>query len=72
MGGIAIEMPSLLGAASKDGREIKESACCFKELRNVACGALAVWAVAAASPVIAAGQVGYLLFNTVSLVCFLL
>ncbi|XP_030467156.1 thylakoid lumenal 17.4 kDa protein, chloroplastic isoform X1 [Syzygium oleosum] len=43
-------------SASNDGREIRESACCFKELRNVACGALAVWAVAAASPVIAAGQ----------------
>ncbi|XP_047967584.1 thylakoid lumenal 17.4 kDa protein, chloroplastic [Salvia hispanica] len=28
----------------------------FKELRNVACGVLAVWAVTAVSPVIAAGQ----------------
>ncbi|KAF8008386.1 hypothetical protein BT93_K2152 [Corymbia citriodora subsp. variegata] len=43
-------------SASKEGCEIKESTCRFKELRNVACGVLAVWAVTAASPVIAAGQ----------------
>ncbi|KAK3404054.1 thylakoid lumenal 17.4 kDa protein, chloroplastic isoform X2 [Eucalyptus grandis] len=43
-------------SASKEGWEIKESTCCVKELRNVACGVLAVWAVTAASPVIAASQ----------------
>lgn len=65
-------MLSLLGAASKEGCEIKESTCGFKELRNVACGVLAVWAVTGASSVIAASQVGNRLVNTLSLECFLL
>ncbi|XP_030549154.1 thylakoid lumenal 17.4 kDa protein, chloroplastic isoform X2 [Rhodamnia argentea] len=43
-------------SASKEGCNIKESTCGFKELRNVACGVLAVCAVTAASPVMAASQ----------------
>ncbi|KAK9048586.1 hypothetical protein SSX86_032450 [Deinandra increscens subsp. villosa] len=34
----------------------KENSCQFKDLRNVACGALAVWALTTTSPVIAANQ----------------
>lgn len=44
-------------AAARDGSESKGSLFQFKELKSVACGILAVWAVTAASPVIAAGQV---------------
>ncbi|BBG98403.1 Tetratricopeptide repeat-like superfamily protein [Prunus dulcis] len=39
-----------------DGHELKENLSQLKQLKNVACGILAVWAVTAASPVIAAGQ----------------
>lgn len=46
-----------LYAAKRDGSESVENLSQFKELRNVACGILAVWAVTAASPVIAANQV---------------
>ncbi|KAL6291693.1 hypothetical protein ACE6H2_009203 [Prunus campanulata] len=41
---------------SRDGHELKENLSQLKQLKNVACGILAVWAVTAASPVIAAGQ----------------
>ncbi|CAI9775078.1 unnamed protein product [Fraxinus pennsylvanica] len=41
----------------ENGFKSVESSTQFKELRNVACGVLAVWAVTAASPVIAANQV---------------
>lgn len=43
---------SIMYAATRD-----EMVPQFKELRNVACGILAVWAVTAVSPVIAASQV---------------
>ncbi|KAF5947495.1 hypothetical protein HYC85_013452 [Camellia sinensis] len=43
-------------SASRDGDKLKESSASLKELRNVTCGILAVWAVATASPVIAANQ----------------
>lgn len=43
--------------ASRDGSECNQNASQFKELRNAACGILAVWAVATVSPVIAANQV---------------
>ncbi|CAL9008895.1 unnamed protein product [Prunus brigantina] len=43
-------------SASRDGHELKENLSQLKQLKNVACGILAVWAVTAASPVIAAGQ----------------
>lgn len=46
-----------LHVAARDGSESVENLSQFKELRNVACGILAVWAVTAASPVIAANQV---------------
>ncbi|PKI76401.1 hypothetical protein CRG98_003196 [Punica granatum] len=39
-----------------EGYGIRENECRFKEFRSFACGVLAVWAVTAASPVIAAGQ----------------
>ncbi|XP_073314478.1 thylakoid lumenal 17.4 kDa protein, chloroplastic [Primulina huaijiensis] len=39
-----------------DGSKSVESLSQFKEFRNVACGMLAVWAITAVSPVIAAGQ----------------
>lgn len=45
-------------AVARDGSESKGGLFQFKELKSVACGILAVWAVTAASPVIAAGQVG--------------
>lgn len=45
-----------LGAA-RDGSESKRSLFNFKEIKNVACGILAVWALNATSPVIAANQV---------------
>lgn len=43
-------------SATSDGSSAKESWSQVKELRNVACGVLAVWAVTAASPVVAANQ----------------
>ncbi|KAG6422545.1 hypothetical protein SASPL_119121 [Salvia splendens] len=43
-------------AATTDSSKSEENSSYFKELRNVACGVLAVWAVTAVSPVIAAGQ----------------
>lgn len=45
-------------AGSGDGSKSRESLFQFKkEINYVACGILAAWAVTAASPVIAAGQV---------------
>ncbi|XP_057512021.1 thylakoid lumenal 17.4 kDa protein, chloroplastic-like [Actinidia eriantha] len=41
-------------SAFRDGDKLEESSAGFREMRNVACGILAVWAVATASPVIAA------------------
>ncbi|XP_057472698.1 thylakoid lumenal 17.4 kDa protein, chloroplastic-like [Actinidia eriantha] len=48
----------VVGASFKafKGDKFEESAAGFREMRNVACGTLAVWAVATASPVIAASQ----------------
>ncbi|CAK9151581.1 unnamed protein product [Ilex paraguariensis] len=43
-------------SATRDGSTPKEGYSQFKELRNVACGILAAWAVTAASPVGAANQ----------------
>lgn len=43
--------------ATRDGAKSEEIISQFKELRNVACGILAVWAVTAVSPVIAASPV---------------
>lgn len=44
-------------SASKDSSNSEESSTDpFKQLRNVACGFLAVWAISSVSPVIAAGQ----------------
>ncbi|KAL8519529.1 hypothetical protein ACS0TY_010453 [Phlomoides rotata] len=43
-------------SSTRNGSESVEKLSHFKELRNVACGILAVWAVTAASPVIAANQ----------------
>ncbi|KAG6650452.1 hypothetical protein I3843_06G039800 [Carya illinoinensis] len=43
-------------SVARDGSESKGGLFQFKELKSVACGILAVWAVTAASPVIAAGQ----------------
>ncbi|KAK9292157.1 hypothetical protein L1049_020116 [Liquidambar formosana] len=43
-------------SATRDGSERKERSSHFKELKSLACGMLAVWAVNAASPVIAANQ----------------
>ena len=47
----------LLGEASRDGSEEKENLSHVKQLKNVAFGILAAWAVTAASPVVAANQV---------------
>lgn len=44
-------------AGLTDGSKCNENVSQFKELRNAACGILAVWAVASVSPVIAANQV---------------
>lgn len=44
-------------AARRNSSEPKESFSHLKELKGVACGFLAAWAVTAASPVIAANQV---------------
>ncbi|KAK7838905.1 thylakoid lumenal 17.4 kda protein [Quercus suber] len=41
---------------ARDGSESKRSLFHFKEIKNVACGILAVWALTATSPVIAANQ----------------
>ena len=46
-----------LSAATWDCPELKASTSCFKELKTVACGILAVCAITAASPAIAANQV---------------
>lgn len=46
-----------VSGAARDGSESKVNLLQFKELRGVACGVLAAWAVTAASPVIAANQV---------------
>ncbi|KAL6972130.1 Thylakoid lumenal 17.4 kDa protein, chloroplastic [Sarracenia purpurea var. burkii] len=43
-------------SALRDGDRFEESSDTFKEMRNVACGILAAWAVTTASPVIAANQ----------------
>ncbi|XP_048325420.2 thylakoid lumenal 17.4 kDa protein, chloroplastic [Ziziphus jujuba] len=43
-------------SASRDGPELKENLSHIKQLKNVACGILAVWAVTTALPVIAANQ----------------
>ncbi|KAK2992762.1 hypothetical protein RJ640_023275 [Escallonia rubra] len=43
-------------SGTTDGAVPKESLTQFKELRNLACGILAAWAVTAASPVVAATQ----------------
>lgn len=43
-------------SASKEDSSTEESSSQLKQLRNVACGFLAVWAVSSVSPVIAAGQ----------------
>ncbi|XP_059435328.1 thylakoid lumenal 17.4 kDa protein, chloroplastic [Corylus avellana] len=45
-----------ISCSARDGSESKGSLLQFKELRGAACGVLAVWAVTAASPVIAANQ----------------
>ncbi|XP_023896968.1 thylakoid lumenal 17.4 kDa protein, chloroplastic isoform X2 [Quercus suber] len=42
--------------SARDGSESKRSLFHFKEIKNVACGILAVWALTATSPVIAANQ----------------
>ncbi|XP_059667264.1 thylakoid lumenal 17.4 kDa protein, chloroplastic [Cornus florida] len=46
----------IISSSVRDGSKIEESSFHFKELRNVACGVLAVWAVTTASPVVAANQ----------------
>jgi hypothetical protein len=52
-------------AGSRDGSQSRESLFQFKkEINYVACGILAAWAVTAASPVIAAGQVERAHFRT--------
>lgn len=52
--------------ASSDGPELKENLSHIKQLKNVACGVLAVWTVTTASPVIAANQVSKtILFNNI-------
>ncbi|KAK9914535.1 hypothetical protein M0R45_038309 [Rubus argutus] len=43
-------------SASRDGPELEGKLPHLKQLKNVACGVLAVWAVTTASPVIAANQ----------------
>ncbi|KAH6828134.1 Tetratricopeptide repeat superfamily protein [Perilla frutescens var. hirtella] len=51
------QLPTQIRCSSAtDVSKFEESSSQFKELRNVACGILAVWAVSAASPVIAATQ----------------
>lgn len=50
-------MFAVLDAASGDSTELGASTSHFKELKTVACGILAVFAMTAASPVIAASQV---------------
>ncbi|KAF3432789.1 hypothetical protein FNV43_RR23891 [Rhamnella rubrinervis] len=44
------------GTASTNGPELKENLSHMLQLKNVACGILAVWTVTTASPVIAANQ----------------
>ncbi|KAL8050736.1 hypothetical protein ABFX02_06G099800 [Erythranthe guttata] len=52
-----VHHPTLIRCSStNDASESVESSSQFKEIRNVACGFLAVWAVTAVSPVIAASQ----------------
>lgn len=43
--------------ASREGEKTEESSATWREMRNVACGILAAWAVTTVSPVIAANQV---------------
>lgn len=59
---------ALVMAGSGDGSKSRESLFQFKkEINYVACGILAAWAVTAASPVIAAAQVGRAHFRTLFL-----
>ncbi|KAK6121810.1 hypothetical protein DH2020_044423 [Rehmannia glutinosa] len=53
-----LHLPTQIRCSSKRDDDFKsvESLSQFKEIRNVACGILAVWAVTAVSPVIAANQ----------------
>ncbi|KAG8390432.1 hypothetical protein BUALT_Bualt01G0082800 [Buddleja alternifolia] len=52
-----LHLPTQIRCSStKDGSKSTEILPQFKELRNVACGILAVWAVTSVSPVIAANQ----------------
>ncbi|KAE9451775.1 hypothetical protein C3L33_16343, partial [Rhododendron williamsianum] len=44
-------------SASREGEKTEESSATWREMRNVACGILAAWAVTTVSPVIAANQV---------------
>lgn len=44
-------------AVAKEGSGSGESESLLKEMGSIACGVLAVWALTATSPVIAAGQV---------------
>ncbi|GMY07565.1 thylakoid lumenal 17.4 kDa protein, chloroplastic [Fagus crenata] len=48
--------PIRITCSTRDGSESKGSPFHFKEIKSVACGVLAVWALTAASPVIAANQ----------------
>ncbi|XP_019200432.1 PREDICTED: thylakoid lumenal 17.4 kDa protein, chloroplastic [Ipomoea nil] len=48
--------PQIRCSAFSDSSNAKESTSEFKEIRNVACGILAAWAISAVSPVIAASQ----------------
>ncbi|KAG6425642.1 hypothetical protein SASPL_116087 [Salvia splendens] len=52
-----LHLPTRIRCSNATGSsKSEENLSNFKELRNVACGVLAVWAVTAVSPVIAAGQ----------------
>ncbi|KAL1565506.1 Thylakoid lumenal 17.4 kDa protein, chloroplastic [Salvia divinorum] len=52
-----LHLPTRIRCSSTaDSSKSEETSSNFKEIRNVACGVLAVWAVTAVSPVIAAGQ----------------
>ncbi|KAF8379749.1 hypothetical protein HHK36_029198 [Tetracentron sinense] len=53
--GTPLRIPPFLSVTG-DRSSLQESLSPFKEVQNVACGLLAVWAVTAASPVIAANQ----------------
>ncbi|KAK6117684.1 hypothetical protein DH2020_048536 [Rehmannia glutinosa] len=60
-----LHLPTQIRCSSKRDDDFKsvESLSQFKEIRNVACGILAVWAVTAVSPVIAANQNVYLILK---------